>query len=129
MIGKWFKAAFLAILGIVLLLYGSKFVDELATELEEEFEVVFDLTWDLLKILIWILVAWLFVDAGLTIAISFTEQRLTLVDVMKRFDKIDKRLKVKAEPHAEELVEEAVEEPALELEAPVEEEEPPPPRE
>jgi len=128
MAGKWVKAAFLALLGFVLLIYGGKFVDELQTFIEDEFHVAFDLTWDLLMILIWILVAWLFVDAALTVAISFSEHKYNLHDVMKRLDRIERRLApagVKTSPEPVEMEEEA--------EAPPEvtpaEEEPPPPRE
>jgi hypothetical protein len=87
---RWVKAAFLAMLGIVILLFVDKFVDDMKSALADQVTLVW--TWDLLTILLWILVAWLFVDAALTIALSFTEHRFTLMDVMERLEAIDKKL-------------------------------------
>ena len=87
---RWVKAAFLALLGIVILLFVDKFVDDMRTALADQITLVW--TWDLLTILLWVLVAWLFVDAALTIALSFTEHKFTLVDVMERLDAIEKKL-------------------------------------
>jgi len=124
MAGRWVKAAFLAILGVVLLLYTDRFVDDLERELSEDFEVAFTATWDLLRILMWILVAWLFVDAALTIALSFTEQRYTIWDVIQRLEAIEKKLGI-ARPKPASRAPEPVSKP----EPPLEEEVPPPPRE
>jgi hypothetical protein len=88
--GRWVKAAILALLGVVILLYVDKFVDDLRTALADQVTLVW--TWDLLTTLLWILVAWLFVDAALTIALSFTEHKFTLADVMDRLEAIEKRL-------------------------------------
>jgi hypothetical protein len=87
---RWVKAAFLALLGIVILLYVDRFVDDMRTALADEVPLVW--TWDLLTILLWVLVAWLFVDAALTIALSFTEHKFTLADVMGRLEAIEKKL-------------------------------------
>lgn len=87
---RWVKAAFLALLGIVILLYVDKFVDDMRTALEDQVTLVW--TWNLLTILLWVLVAWLFVDAALTIALSFTEYKFTLADVMERLEAIEKKL-------------------------------------
>jgi hypothetical protein len=87
---RWVKAAFLALLGIVILLYVDKFVDDLKTGFAHQVTLVW--TWDLLTILLWVLVAWLFVDAALTIALSFTEYKFTLADVMERLEAIEKKL-------------------------------------
>ena len=87
---RWVKAAFLAVLGIVILLYADEFVRDMKVSFEHE--VTFAATWDLLTILLWILVAWLFVDAGLTVALSFTDRRYSLADVMERLDLIEKKL-------------------------------------
>lgn len=97
MASRWVKAAFLAILGVVILYYADGFVEDLRTNLETDMDVAFTWTWDLLKILLWILVAWLFVDAALTVALSFTDHRYSLADVMKRLQKIEKKLGI-AEP-------------------------------
>jgi len=59
---------------------------------EGHFDVTFEWTWNLITWLLWILVAWLFVDAGLTIALSFTEQRHTIGDVAKRLERIERKL-------------------------------------
>jgi hypothetical protein len=87
---RWVKAAFLALLGIVILLYVDKFVDDMRTAFADRVTLVW--TWELLTILLWVLVAWLFVDAALTIALSFTEHKFTLADVMERLEAIEKKL-------------------------------------
>jgi hypothetical protein len=95
MAGKWVKAVFLVVLGIVLLIYADRFVDDLSKLVDEALdnqEIAFPAVWDLLTILLWILVAWLFVDAALTVALSFSEHRYSLMDVMKRLQKIEKKL-------------------------------------
>lgn len=92
MASRWVKAAFLVVIAIVLLLYTDRFVTDLRNALQDNFEVAFEWTWDLLTILMWILIAWLFVDAALTVALSLEEQRYTLVDVMRRLQAIEKKL-------------------------------------
>lgn len=87
---RWVKAVFLAVLGIVILLYVDKFVGDMKTALADQVTLVW--TWDLLTGLLWVLVAWLFVDSALTIILSFTEHKFTLADVMERLDAIDKKL-------------------------------------
>ena len=130
MASRWMKAAFLVVLAIVLLLYTDKFVTDLQTAFEDE--VAFEWTWDLLTILLWILIAWLFVDAALTVALSFQEQKYTLWDVMKRLQAIEKKLgipKTAASPRTMELSGEVDE---IEEEKPTvteDEEVPPPPKE
>lgn len=125
MASRWVKAAFLIVLAIVLLLYTDKFVDDLSTAMSEDFDVAFEWTWDLLTILMWILVAWLFVDAALTIALSFQEYRYTLLDVMKRLQRIEKKLGIQETKEVPETLESVVKEETV-----VEEEEvPPPPKE
>jgi len=126
MASRWVKAAFLAILGIVILLYANKLVDDLRSTMEGNFDVAFEWTWDLLMVLLWILVAWLFVDAALTVALSFSEHKYTLLDVMRRLDKIEKKLGI-VEPPAKVVLPEEPE--AEEEEAVREEEVPPPPKE
>jgi len=120
---RWVKGVFLALLGIIILIYADSFVDELQTNIESSMEVTFDAMWDLLRILLWILVAWLFVDAVLTIALSFSMHRYSLDDVMKRLQRMERKLGI-VEPRpvtkAEEL--ETEEEKPV-----VTEEEPPPP--
>ena len=132
MASRWMKAAFLVVLAIVLLLYTDKLVTDLKTALQDNFEVAFEWTWDLLTILMWILIAWLFVDAALTVALSFQEQRYTLADVMKRLQAIEKKLGIPqtaASPRTMELSGE-VEEISEEKPAVTEDEEvPPPPKE
>ena len=127
MTSKWVKAVFLVLLGIVLLYYVPGFVDDLERTLSgEPHDISFEWTWDLLSVLLWILVAWLFVDAALIIALSFKTEAHTLSDVMKRLDSIEKKL-----PKAE--VTRTVRTPQvlddMEPAAPVVEEEPPPPLE
>lgn len=125
MASRWVKAAFLIVLAIVLLLYTDKFVDDLSTAMSEDFDVAFEWTWDLLTILMWILVAWLFVDAALTIALSFQEYRYTLLDVMKRLQRIEKKLGIQETKEVPETLESVVKKETV-----VEEEEvPPPPKE
>jgi hypothetical protein len=88
--GRWVKAAFLAIVGIVILLYVDKFVNDMKSALADQ--VTLRWTWDLLTALLWVLVAWLFVDAALTVVNSFKERKFTLADVMDRLDAIEKKL-------------------------------------
>jgi hypothetical protein len=132
MASRWVKAAFLVVLAIVLLLYTDKLVTDLQTALRDNLEVAFEWTWDLLTILLWILIAWLFVDAALTVALSFQEQKYTLWDVMKRLQAIEKKLGIPqttASPRTMELSGE-VDEIAEENPAVTEDEEvPPPPKE
>ncbi len=92
MTAKWAKGAFLAFLGIILLLYSSNFVKELEANASDEWNLSFDWTWDLLSWILWILVAWLFVDAALTIALSFKMDYHTISDVMARLDKIEEQI-------------------------------------
>jgi len=132
MASRWVKAAFLVVLAIVLLLYTDKLVTDLQTALQNNFEVAFEWTWDLLTILMWILIAWLFVDAALTVALSFQEQKYTLWDVMKRLQAIERKLGIQQtaeSPRTMELSGE-VDEIAEEKPAATEDEEvPPPPKE
>jgi len=134
MVSRWVKACFLIFLGIIILLYADKFVHDLRVNAEVHYEIAFEWTWSLITWLLWVLVAWLFVDAALTIALSFTEQRHTIGDVAKRLERIEEKLGI-VEPHGAESVSasEAAVEPIVEmhpLEAGRSEEEvPPPPRE
>lgn len=131
MASKWVKAVFLVILGIVLLIYADRFVNDLRSLVEEALnggEVAFPAIWDLLTILLWILVAWLFVLAALTIATSFSEHKYTLVDVMRRLQRIEKKLGV-AEQTPTEKPEFEEESTVKAVEESPEEDVPPPPRE
>lgn len=131
--GRWVKAAFLAIVGVVLLLYTDKFVSDLRAASEGSLNFSFVWTWDLLRVLLWVLVAWLFVDAVLTIALSFTEHKYSLTDVMRRMRRIEAKLGIPPEKEdAERFSEEGGREADVaqeEAASPVEESPaPPPPR-
>ncbi len=128
MASRWVKAAFLAVLGVVILIYADGFVDDLRSNLQDHYEVTFAQIWDLLTILLWILVAWLFVDAALTVALSFSEHRYSLADVMKRLQTIEKKLGIVEPVQASRKPVEDVESEKAVEEAP-EEEVPPPPKE
>jgi hypothetical protein len=128
MASRWVKAVFLVIIGIVILYYSDGLVNDLKHVVEQHSSLNLTYTWSLLTILLWILVAWLFIDAALTVALSFSEHRYSLLDVMTRLQKIERRIGV-PEPgtagrqeRSEADVEEVVEEPA-------ENEVPPPPSE
>jgi hypothetical protein len=125
MASKWVKAVFLIILGIVILLFADKLVDDLKSAMEGNFEVEFEYTWDLLMILLWILVAWLFVDGVLIIVLSLSEHRYSLSDVIKRLGRIEQKLGIH-EVKEPAPVEEPGPEPAV-TPGPAVEEEPPPP--
>jgi hypothetical protein len=132
MASRWVKAAFLVVLAIVLLLYTDKVVTDLQTALQDNFDVAFEWTWDLLTILLWILIAWLFVDAALTVVLSFQEQKYTLLDVMKRLLAIEKKLGIRHSAASSRTMELSgeVDEIAEEKPAVTEDEEvPPPPKE
>jgi len=124
MASKWVKAAFLAVLGIVIMIYLNGFVRDLKTNLSDRFNISFEDTWMLLTVLLWILVLWLFVDAVLILVQSFRGDIYTTHDVMEKLKAIEKRLGQKtrgiAVAEAEELQEPVV--------APSEEV-PPPPKE
>ncbi|MDQ1372506.1 MAG: hypothetical protein QG582_1424 [Candidatus Thermoplasmatota archaeon] len=92
MVSKWVKAVFMVILGFLLLMYGEGFVDDMETNSSQEFNMSFQWTWDLVTYLIWILIAWLFVYALLTIVMSLKADPYTLGDVMERLDRMEKRL-------------------------------------
>jgi len=136
MAGRWVKAAFLVVLGIVILLYSNGLVEDLKGILPEEapgdIDVDFDFEtiWELLTIMIWILVAWLFVLAALNIALSFQEAKYSLAEVMKRLDRIDTKLGIKSAVADDEDIEDEEEEAVTPQERPaVEEDIPPPPSE
>jgi hypothetical protein len=124
MVRRWAKAVFLVILGIVIMLYADKLVNDLRTAMLANFDVAFEETWDLLTILLWVLVAWLFVDAALTIALSHSEHRFTLLDVAERLDGIENKLGI-VQPEVD------VQSSDVDtgMEEVVEEEVPPPPKE
>jgi hypothetical protein len=122
MVSKWTKAVFLVLLAILLLIYGNGFVSDLETNAAAEWNMSFEWTWDLLTYLIWIIIAWLLVDAALVIVLSFKADAYTLGDVMDRLARIEKRLgpEKRAPAHAEERI------PAVTVN---DDKEPPPPRE
>jgi hypothetical protein len=126
MSSRWVKAVFLILLGFVLLLYHDGFIDDLERNAADEFNMSFEWTWDLLRVLVWVLMAWLFVDAVMIILLSFKMETYTLSDVVVRLNAIEKRLQpqraktpVMMAPAFEEMVPET---PAVEPE-----DEPPPP--
>ena len=125
MSSRWVKAVFLILLGFVLLLYHDGFIDDLERNAADEFNIYFEWTWDLLRVLVWVLIAWLFVDAVMIILLSFKMETYTLSDVVVRLNAIEKRLQPQRTktpimaPAFEEMVPET---PAVEPE-----EEPPPP--
>ncbi len=92
MTSRWVKAVFLILLGVVLLLYADGLVDDLERNTAEEFNVSFEWTWDLVRILLWIAIAWLFVDAVLIIVLSFKMDIHTTDDVMSKLESIEKRM-------------------------------------
>jgi hypothetical protein len=130
---RWIKAAFLAILGVALLIYADAFVNDLSRLVEEalsdDLVVAFPGIWDLLTILLWILIAWLLVDAVLTIALSFSEHRYTLLDVMRRLQRIEKKLGVSESGSGAEKEETESEAAVRAVEESPEDDVPPPPRE
>jgi hypothetical protein len=123
MASKWVKAAFLVILAIVILYFSSGLVDDLKRNSPSQFNVEFDWTWDLLAVLLWILVAWLLVDAVIIIVLSLRGDAYTLADVMDRLRMVEKRV-AQLKPKTPQVLEQAEIVPA-----PVtfDEEEPPPP--
>lgn len=133
MASRWIKAAFLAILGVALLIYADAFVNDLSRLVEEalsdDLVVAFPGIWDLLTILLWILIAWLLVDAVLTIALSFSEHRYTLLDVMRRLQRIEKKLGVSESGSGAEKEETESEAAVRAVEESPEDDVPPPPRE
>ena len=125
MSSRWVKAVFLILLGFVLLLYHDGMIDDLERNAAEEFNMNFEWTWDLLRVLIWVLIAWLFVDAVMIILLSLKTETYTLSDVVVRLNAIEKRLSSQRTrtPITAPVVEEMVPRtPAVEPE-----DEPPPP--
>ncbi len=122
------KAAFLVVLGVVILFYADGFVNDLRSFVEDQFVVTWEATWDLLLILLWILVAWLFVDAVLIVALSVTDQRYSLADVMKRLHRIEKKIGIHDQPDSKNRRDADYDSSKAVDESP-EEEVPPPPKE
>jgi len=127
MSAKWTKAAFMIILGVILLFYSGGFVEELETNTADEWNMSFEWTWDLLTWLLWILVAWLFVYGALTIVLSFKDETYSLSDVMDRLDRLEakispKKMRAPVVAPVEELSPTGVAEEPME-----DDEEPPPP--
>lgn len=136
MAGRWVKAAFLVVLGIVILLYSNGVVEDLQNILPEEMpgeadvDFEFETIWDLLSIMLWILVAWLFVLAALNVALSFQDAKYSLQEVMKRLDRIDMKLGIEpVDAEQEDVEKEDVKAEAAEAQPAVEEDLPPPPKE
>ncbi|MGB2581051.1 MAG: hypothetical protein WBD03_01110 [Thermoplasmata archaeon] len=125
MSSRWVKAVFLILLGFVLLLYQDGLIDDLERNAAEEFNMNFEWTWDLLRVLVWVLIAWLFVDAVMIILLSIKTETYTLSDVVVRLNAIEKRLSSQRTrtPIMAPVVEEMV--PGIPAVEP--EEEPPPP--
>lgn len=118
---------FLILLGIVLLLYADGLVDDMERASADEFNLSFEWTWDLLRILIWIVIAWLFVDAVLIIVLSFKMSVHTTDDVMAKLKSIEKRMMAaqKAPPAVAPEVDQDMY-PAVEVMEQSDEEPPPP---
>lgn len=128
MSSRWVKAVFLILLGLVLLLYHDGFIDDLEMNAAEEFNMSFEWTWDLLRVLLWILIAWLFVDAALIILLSLKMEAYTLGDVVAKLNAIEKRLPSEKTRRAL-VMAPAVEEPVPEAPTVEPDEYPPPPTE
>lgn len=92
MASKWVKAAFMVVLAIVIMYYSGGLVDDLRRNSSTEFNVEFEWTWDLLSVLLWILVAWLIVNAIIVIVLSLRRDVYTLVDVIERLKALEKRV-------------------------------------
>jgi H+/Cl- antiporter ClcA len=92
MASRWVKAAFLAVTGLVIAIYAERLVSDLEEALFEALDVQFAGTWELVWLLLWILVAWLFVLAIITVVLSFKEDAHTISDVMARLDLIEDKL-------------------------------------
>jgi hypothetical protein len=119
---RWTKALFLVLIAVLLIFYGNGFVSDMETNAAAEWNMSFEWTWDLLTYLIWIITAWLLVDAALIVLMSFRADAYTLADVMDRLTKIEKRLgQEKQRPVPPEVTL-----PAVTVD---EDREPPPPRE
>ncbi len=100
MTAKWTKAVFLILLGLLLLVYGDGFVTDLEANSAAEWNMSFEWTWDLMRYLIWILIAWLFVDAALIIALSIKMDVYSLGDVMAKLTAIEKRMDQAKKPES-----------------------------
>jgi hypothetical protein len=127
MTSRWVKAVFLILLGVVLLIYSDGLVDDLERNSADEFNLSFEWTWDLVRILLWILIAWLFVDAVLIIVLSLKMNLHTTDDVMAKLKSIERRMMAaqKTPPVMTPIVDQEMF-PAVEvMEGP--DEEPPPP--
>ncbi len=80
----------MAVLGIIILIYAENFVEDLRDALSDT--VQFTWTGTLLRILLWVLVAWLFVDAALIVILSVTDQRVSPTDLMRKMEELEKKL-------------------------------------
>jgi hypothetical protein len=112
MTARWVKASFLILLAIVMLMYADHLVEDLEASFSDELDISFEWTWDLLRYLLWIFIAWLFVDAVLIIVLSFRSDAYTLSDVMERLERIEEsqRSSEKELPSESDYEEEEIEE-------------------
>jgi hypothetical protein len=112
MTARWVKASFLILLAIVMLMYADHLVEDLEANFSDELDISFEWTWDLLRYLLWIFIAWLFVDAVLIIVLSFRSDAYTLSDVMERLERIEEsqRSSEKELPSESDYEEEEIEE-------------------
>jgi len=92
MVSRWVKAGFLATVGLVLAIYAERFVSDLEEALFEALDLQFAGTWDMLWLLLWVLIAWLFVLAIITVVLSFKEDAHTISDVMALLGSIENKL-------------------------------------
>jgi len=135
MASRWVKAAFLAAMGLVIAIYVERLVSDLEEASFEALDVQFAGTWELLSLLLWILVAWLFVLAIITVVLSFKEDAHTISDVMARLGSIENKLTSMQDDTAEKVTQEEYRAPSSayeeepEPEPVFQEEVPPPPRE
>lgn len=92
MIAKWAKAGLLVLFGIILLIYFQNVMNELQPAFDRMLQGQAPFLGSLISAIGWILIVWCFVDAGLNIVMSFRESKLSIDDLGKKLDMIEKRI-------------------------------------
>jgi hypothetical protein len=92
MIAKWAKAGLLVFFGIILLIYFENVMMELSPAFDRMLGGQAPFLSSMMSAIGWILIIWCFVDAGINVVMSFRESKLSLDDLGKKLDMIEKRI-------------------------------------
>lgn len=92
MLRNWIRAAFLVIIGLLLLLYIESIMRELESNFESAMEGSADSLFRFLKYILYILAFSLFFAAAINILVGFQESRDSMGEINDKLDDINKKL-------------------------------------